>query len=410
MQKPIARCDADKDEKRPLRSAINAQSFDLAALRTKVNAREEINEYAVLEVENNPEYCVLLSIANAVFAVMIVLGAYWFVIAAGDKVTPKCKPYGRPDLPIYSLSKDKLYENLCYSTTYCFWTYPIWLPLAVIWVNWKNLIDKRIFYECLMNRIFLVQSRVSFLTSAGFWFLIVYGVLAVGAVHFMKIGKGQHDGNTYWKYRELVFGMLAYFTAVAAFLYKLFSQWSVNNQIISLSNFAYQDSTAAVDLINSCTFVDVADFEASWERVEELFDELKTKERITPELNTAELLQLTFEMHEKWKEHEPSAMEQMRECCGHCFFPKKYWVNRFLYFAHLADVRSWHFKFCIRFYKAFLCISVILWAWGMFYTTSQYLMFQNPGVMPEHADYIPAPHEAPAVVNQASKLIPYLMK
>ena len=51
---------------------------------------------------------------------------------------------------------------------------------------------------------------------------------------------------------------------------------------------------------------DAADFEASWERVEELFDEFKTKERITPELNTAELLQLTFEMHEKWKEHLPT--------------------------------------------------------------------------------------------------------
>merc|ERR1719377_165002 len=96
--------------------------------------------------------------------------------------------------------------------------------------------------------------------------------------------------SPYWKYKEVVFGMLAYFSAVGAFLFKLFSQWSVNNQVITLSNYVYRDQEATVELMNKCTFVRAEDFEASWERVEELFEELTSGERMIPSMSTPELL------------------------------------------------------------------------------------------------------------------------
>lgn len=392
--------DAEKQPLLPEGAQSLSRSFDIVRLREKVALVEELDEYKYLEFENLPEYMVLVSIVNALVAVMIVLGAYWFIISAGDRITPLCKPYRHPELPIYSFKKEKLTENLCYTSTYCLWTYPILCPLAVAWVNWKNLVDKRIFYECLLNRIFLMQSRISYLSSSTFWFLIVYGIFAMSSVSFMK------SGSDYWKYKEVVFGMLAYFSACGAFLHKLFSQWSVNNQIISLTNFAYQDSPAAVDLMTKCTFVDNRDFEKAWCRVEELFEQMKKEERMSPTLDTRELLALTLEMHEKWKGYRSTFMEHVGLLCGYVFLPRRYWVSRLLYFEHLRDQRSWHFKFCIRLYSIFMTISVALFCWGMFYTTSHYLIFQHQDSMPSGLKHMPPPHEAPQVVDKASKLIP----
>lgn len=387
------------------------KTFDILALRESVASRPAVDEYALLEVENNPEYMVLQSVANAVFAVLIVLGAYWFVISVGDRITPLCRPYAQPDLPVYSFRERKLKENLCYASTYCFWTYPILCPLAVIWVNWKNLVDKRIFYECLLNRIFLVQSRVSYIWSKTFWFLFIYGVLALSSIFYMEAGQDEPlSSGPYWKYKEVVFGMLAYFSAVGAFLFKLFSQWSVNAQIISITNYVYRDSAAALELITKCTFVNAEDFEASWARVEELFEDMEGTERMIPAMSTAELLQLTLQQHEKWKEYEPTFMERARNFCGNCFVPKKYWVSRLLYFEHLKDTRSWHFRFCIKFYAAFMAVSVALFCWGMFYTTSHYLLFQYKDIMPRDLRKLPPPHEAPAVYERASRLIPKVAK
>lgn len=410
--------DVDSEAAQPLllhRSSTNMQqsfkTFDIVALRSEVASQEVLDQYALLELENNPEYMVMQSITNAVFAVLIVLGAYWFVVSAGDRITPLCRPYAQPHLPIYSLRESKLKENLCYTSTYCFWTYPLLCPLAMVWVNWKNLVDKRIFYECLLNRIFLVQSRSSYIFSKTFWFLFIYGVLALSSVTFMDAGQDEKFSDSpYWKYKEVVFGMLAYFSAVGAFLFKLFTQWSVNAQIISITNFVYRDSAAALDLMNKCTFVSAEDFEASWQRVEEMFDDMHSEDRMIPHMSTPELLRLTLLQHEKWKEYVPTWMEQARSFCGSCFVPKRYWVSRLLYFEHLQDTRSWHFKFCIRFYAAFMAISVALFCWGMFYTTSHYLLFQYKDAMPRDLRRLPPPHEAPAVYESASRLIPKVAK
>jgi len=389
----------------PKSSSASSKHVDIEALREKVNSKYPLDDYTYLEMENNPEYMVLTSVVSAVVSIVIVLGAYWFVIAAGDRITPLCKPYSRPDLPIYSFTKAKAQENWCYSSTYCFWTYPILCPLAVIWVNWKNLLDKRIFYECLLNRIFLVQSRVSHVSSLSFWFLITYGLLALSTVHFMSVVQNHLEHNHYWKYKEVVFGMLSYVSAVAAFLYMLFCQWSVNAQIISLSNFVYRDTSAAVALMNEVTFVPVDDFQAAWEHVEELYETLKNDERINPDMNTPELLQLTMDMHSKYKDQETTIMDRIRGCCGIVFLPKRYWAYRLLWCEQLKDTRSWHFRFCIRFYALFMALSVAMFIWGMIYTTIHYIHFQKGLVVSGELKSLPAPHEAGDIARGAVKII-----
>merc|ERR1719335_1735525 len=88
---------------------------------------------------------------------------------------------------------------------------------------------------------------------------------------------------------------------------------------------------------------------------------------------------------------------------------KRYWVSRLLYCEYLKDWRSWRFRFCIRFYAAFMGFAILLFCWGMFYTTSHYLLFQHKDVMPREMRSVPAPHEAPEVVDRAGKLIPKVL-
>jgi len=196
---------------------------------------------------------------------------------------------------------------------------------------------------------------------------------------------------------------------VGAFLKVLFASWSVNSQIITLPNFLrHGDHEPALELMNKCTFVTAEDFETAWERVEEAFP--KQFRGDEPDMTTGELLQLTLDQHEAWVGHRPSFFEQAGYAISYVLVPKRYWCNRLLFFEHLRDNRSWHFHLCMKLYYAFMALAVILFCWGLFYTTSHYLLFQFKDLMPDALRRMPPPHEAPKVYGQASRLIPKIAK
>lgn len=402
-----------EEEQQPLLEVPDSSlvdSFDFEDVKKRANEKPPLDDYTYVELENLPAFMVLTSVVNAVFSVLIVLGAYYFIVASGERITPHCRQYVRSDLSFWSFKKPKVVEHMCYVSTYCFWTYPILCPLAVIWVNWKNLVDKRLFYEGLLNRIFIQQSNVSYLASITFWFLISYGLLALCSILYMDTGADESmDNNPYWKYKETVFSLLGYFSAVGAFLHKLFSQWSPNAQIISITNYAYRDTPASLKLLNECRYISAHKFEVAWGRVEQLFSKLKREGKNMPEMKTRELLLMTLDMYDKWKDYKPSFVEQAGVLCGVFFAPRGYWASRILYFPYLRDWRSFRFHFCVRFYAAFMTISVVLFLWGFLYTTTHYLLFQYEDKMPPDLRRLPPPHEAPGVIDRARRFLPKVL-
>merc|ERR1719183_612538 len=167
--------------------------------------------------------------------VAVVLGAYFFLQSAGFSMTPHCSEWALHDVPRSSWRRWK--EYLCYISTACFWTFPIICPFAIFMLFLKNLLDKRLFYECLFNKIFLLQRSSSYMTSPTFWFMIIYFLLGMSQLFFFQKQAGVN-------YKELAFGVLAYLSPIVSFLLLLFGNWSVNRLIVPLPVFIERDQKA----------------------------------------------------------------------------------------------------------------------------------------------------------------------
>eukprot|EP00928_Gymnodinium_smaydae_P098224 TRINITY_DN908_c0_g2_i1.p1 TRINITY_DN908_c0_g2~~TRINITY_DN908_c0_g2_i1.p1 ORF type:complete len:412 (+),score=43.48 TRINITY_DN908_c0_g2_i1:98-1333(+) len=397
------------DEEQPLLRDSRQLSinYDVGALKEKVRRSPQLNGKPYLDVENEPEYMLVMGISNAMFGVLVVLGAYWYVIASAERIMPHCKEFGPGNLPAFSLKKEQIKENMCYVSTFCFLTYPMICPMALIWMNWKLLLDKRVFYECLLNRIFLKHSAVSYFRSITFWFLLVYGALAVFCVRYMAASVRDGQGDDYLKYRVIIYGNLAYFSATSAFLFKLFTEWSVNSQILSLPNFAYESQAAAAKLLTECTYVQDTEFEVAWEKTETVLQRLAIVDDRAAAMSIAEILHMTLDMHRCGAEPKHLVASWL-EAVYRFFATKRYWVARLLFCPQLQDWRTFRFRVCVRVYSCFMAVSVVFFCWGMFYTTTQYLLFQHANIAPELRK-LPPPHHAPQVIEQARELIPKVL-
>eukprot|EP00747_Dinoflagellata_sp_TGD_P139370 gnl/TRDRNA2_/TRDRNA2_175887_c0_seq1.p1 gnl/TRDRNA2_/TRDRNA2_175887_c0~~gnl/TRDRNA2_/TRDRNA2_175887_c0_seq1.p1 ORF type:complete len:421 (-),score=53.40 gnl/TRDRNA2_/TRDRNA2_175887_c0_seq1:61-1323(-) len=364
-----------------------AHKFNVTELRRCVAEEPMLPSSTYAEWENEPFWMVPIAILHAVLQVSVVTAAHFFMIAYGRNITPHCASYHVPGLPELTTDIRKWEEDMCYVSTFCFWTYPVVCPLVVVFVYWKHLEDKRIFYECILNKVFVQFGQHSFLHSPSFWFLMVYGYLAVFCLYFIKdsVAKGA-------SYTQLFFSLLAYFTPIGAFLVFLFSTWSVNWHIITLPKFVEEDRLGAVKLLEECAYVKHHDFGNAFEAVESLYDKLKALRKPMPVLTTSELVKLTLEMHQKGIQGTERAGRNACDCfsclCLWWWFSRKYWATRFLYFQHLEDSRSAEFRRWCRLYVAFICFAVIIFVWAFLYTFLSFTIFEG-GLMPEGV----GPHE-----------------
>mmetsp|Transcript_66807 Transcript_66807/g.150869 ORF Transcript_66807/g.150869 Transcript_66807/m.150869 type:complete len:419 (-) Transcript_66807:69-1325(-) len=357
-------------------------AIDITSLRTRAAQQPKLEDWNYFERENQPSYMVLLGITAAFVQVTVVLGAYFFVQSSGQNFTPHCRTYHGPDIAKFELEQGKLKAYACYVTTFCFWTYPIMCPLVVIAVFWKNLLDKRLFYECLLNRIFICYSSTPHLASPTFWFLVLYLACGMSCIVYVRVSPA-------WSMRpleELIFALLAYLSPIFAFLVVLFSQWSVNWHLVSLPKFVERDHGKAIELLNSCTFVKANDFRIAFRAAESAIRRLRDEDRLKPELNTAELLRLVLDQHER-RDRSLSTRWSDMDCSFGCV--RCYWVAEVLYFGALKDGRSWRFRFFARLYVLFIVVAIVLFVWAMAFTVQQFIAFQRASVL----DLLPSPEK-----------------
>jgi len=373
----------------------SASGLDLEALRIRAAAEPPLEDWPYLERENLPAYMVGLSMAKATVQVTVVLGAYFFVQSSGHRFTPRCRVLHGPELWTVGIDQSKLQAHACYVTTFCFWTFPILCPLVVIAVFWKNLMDKRLFYECLLNRIFLCYSSKSYLQSPTFWFLVVYLAVAMGSVAFAgrtRAWQGQSPGH------ELGFAMLAYLSPIFAFLVVLFTQWSANQHLISLPKFMERDRSKAITLLNRCTYVLAHDFERAAAQAEAFLERAQETRREPLELATPEVLKLVLDHHFQRKASGISTQSFWEEAdCSSCHCQRAYWVTHLLHLPFLKDARSRRFRQLARLYSLFMLAAVAFFVWALAYTVQQFLVFHHASSL----DLLPAPEK---IVNPSEVL------
>lgn len=338
---------------------------------------------------------VAMSITHAVVQGLVVLGAYFFMHSTGREILPQCTG----EVHLKATTKKDLMDNLCFISSYCFWTYPIFCPFAVVLIFWKNLLEKRLFYECLMNGIFLTYRNYPFLISPTFWFLLLYGACSVMCFGFVDRAEALENRSL----KEIVFSILTYSTPFAQFFVVVFTQWSANTHIVSLALFFSQDVEKASEIVNNSTFVQSDDLRLAWEEVEDVFEHLRHKENIAFEVDTSQLMGMILFEHKELQRSKPAVYSSYYDSidwkrCGrrcHGRFWRGYWISRILWFDQLKDSLSWTFRFWARTYMLFMLLAGVLFVWAMVSSTQEWVHYQNmlPNELKPIDVNIPGPHK-----------------
>jgi len=363
---------ATLEEARPLRE-LAVDEFDLDDLRrraksTSLEYDDEV-EGQLLGVQNRPWFLVLYCIGMAVINGSTVAGAYFFLIVAGDSVTPRCYAFHDhadsfiPDDP----DSETWSEWLCNISTFCFWTYPVIGPLVVIFVFWKNLLDARLYYECLMNRILLDFRAYSYVFSPTFWFLVLYGLTALFSLVYIKSASASGEKT----YKDLIYGLLAYFTPVGVFLFVLFSEWTVDWNVVSLHRYCHGDKKKAAELLSKGSFVTEDEFVRAFEAATDLLKRVAEEQNLPViELTTPEMFRLVLDAYEK------GAVPPSPWCSCMKIF-NSYWVNRVMFCRHLQDDRSRSFRSWSWLYTLFIVVASLVFVWTMVHTAQDLMLFQR---------------------------------
>mmetsp|Transcript_109475 Transcript_109475/g.194036 ORF Transcript_109475/g.194036 Transcript_109475/m.194036 type:complete len:398 (+) Transcript_109475:73-1266(+) len=382
-----------------LRSPLRARTLDefINRVRSDAKARPRSTDSTFLQTENLASGMVALTITQAVVQGLVVLGAYFFMHSTGREILPKCAGA----VHFKATNKEEFADNMCFISSYCFWTYPILCPYAVVLIFWKNLLEKRLFYECLMNGMFLTYRSYPFLISPTFWCVLLYG--ACSLVCFAFVDRAHALENRTLK--EIVFSILTYSTPFAQFFCVVFTQWSPNTVIVSLATFFNQDCEKACEIVNGSTFVHSDELREAWEEVEDVFEHLRRTEHLTFEVDTSELMGMILSEHKELQrsKSQPAVYTSYydridwKKCGRRCHgrFWRGYWISRILWFDQLKDNVSWNFRFWARSYMFFMVLTGFLFAWAMVSSTQEWLRYQNmlpSELKPVDVD-IPGPHK-----------------
>lgn len=381
---------ADGERVPLLRSEEPYSLTDLEQVKREAAQLEVLEDYVYVENDNMPGLVVFKNLVGALSHIAVVLGAYFFLQAAGHEFTPHCSEFRRADVPRTSYKNWQ--EHLCFASTFCFWTYPIVCPMAVILLFWKNLLDKRLYYECLLNRIFLLQSSSSYLTSPMFWFLFLYFALGMSSIYF-------HHNEDNRAYHDILYGLLAYLAPLLGFVIFLLGQWSVNRLVVPVPVFLERDYKAAMRLVDNCRFIKDCDFLKCFRVAEDHIHRLSKLHGEEITLSTPEMMGLIQDVLDKWREpQDKSCCGWLQTACGMFYdnYVGPYWVGRFLFYRALQDTRALRFRVWSRVYYFFIWVASFIFIYAMVYSWHELSHIQH--TLDDNL-VVPAPHEVPEAIG-----------
>lgn len=368
--------------------------FDLEELREEARKVLPPEEQTFLQFENRPWYMCFYHIFMSLVTSATIAGAYFFLMSGGDKITPRCyifHDHSEKSLIPNDPDSETWNEWMCNLTTIAFWTYPLLCPMVVICVYLKNMLDARLYYECLLNGILLDYRNASYVFSPAFWLLILHGGLALSCLIYIKHTSHWADRT----YSEMATNFLAYLAPVGAFLFVLFSQWSVEWHLIPISKYCELDHRKAIVHLDKCCFTSDYAFEMAWEATEDLLRHRGSSRQI--QLSTSEYFTLLRQQIMR------QARNSNRGCCA-CL--RVYWVYRLLMWSpYLRDSRVSSFRSWVRVYWLFIVFAMIVLLWAFIHTAHFLLVYQQ--VLSTPLPLGPDPHSLKKATT--SKLIQFAL-
>lgn len=394
-------------ERAPLLAGVDLERARLGAPATADDAHVlRLSRYVRA---GSPWYLVVYNMGMALMNFFTVLGAFFFVLSAYDRVTPRCYELsGGPEDMNFA-------KGLCEVTALCFWTYPLVSSFVVVLVFLKNLYDTRLYYECLVHRILLDYGNSDATQSPAVWLMIAYGSLAFGMLYFVA-----PPGDTSPReYKSLIYGMLAYFSPVVSSLALFYSQWQIESHLIPLPKYTEVDPEKAASLLGQAAFVPEDHLRVAFEGVEETLDNqaqgaggsggrtLSSPEYFALlrsaavlEVDRAKQVQQEAKLSGQTEQPSRSCTDSLMASCGFDVLPDElamtmgnarrpevlgtwynlrrgYWVRRLLHSSHLDDERARSFRRWTRAYLGFVVFVAFLFVWMYLATTVTFLAYEH---------------------------------
>lgn len=349
----------------------------------------EKDEHRVLQLSefinaNSPWWIFFSSCLNAGLNLLAVSGAFFFVMASWEDIMPSCWKHE---------GASSAADFMCHATTFCFWTYPIICPMVMVLVIWRNVLQTRLYYECLLNEM-LVDFESSAATNPGVWFILLWGLLAFGMVFFE---------NSPLPMTKFVFSLLAYWAPIITFLMFLFKNWSIENFLIPLPCYCSTDPEYAGKVFHhACKcFVPESYMQLAFINMSERFGMENGKPKDTSEFFGTLKEEIIKEMEAcgGLSEYETYVPESMVKPLGLVERPPYrsrfskisrpevltmsynlihgYWVSNVLFSGFLKDARSACFRLWAYAFLFIVFLSAMMFAFFMVRTTATFMVWEH---------------------------------
>lgn len=349
----------------------------------------EKDEHRVLQLSefinaNSPWWIIFSSCLNAALNLLAVSGAFFFILAQWEDIMPQCYRHeGMSDISTF----------FCHTTTFCFWTYPIVCPMVMVLVIWRNVLQTRLYYECLLNEM-LVDFESSAMTNPGVWFILAYGLIAFLMVLYE---------NSPMPKTKFILSLLAYWAPIFTFLMFLFKNWSIETFLIPLPCYCSTDPEYAGKVFHhACKcFVPEEYMQIAWVMAKEDYK----KQKSAPQDTSAFFSKLKEEIN-----REIDACGGLGEL--ECYVPESvlkplglverppyrtrfskisrpevltisynlkhgYWVSNVLFSKFLKDERSTNFRKWAYIFLGIVFFSSLFFVWFMARTTATFMVYEH---------------------------------
>jgi len=168
-----------------------------------------------------PWYLLLFTAGMTVVSSSAVVGAFFFLLADPEQVTPKCWQWG-----------PGFYQTCTFSAV-CFWTYPVVCCMFVVVVYCKNMLDTRLYYECLLHKVIVRFEKKLPFEYPTVIVLLAYAALAMSSILWHSRSE-EHKGK---QYVNFAYVYMAYIMPVFSFLAVVLTRWSITSQLITVPDF-----------------------------------------------------------------------------------------------------------------------------------------------------------------------------
>lgn len=302
-----------------------------------------------------------------------IFGAYAFLVSQQDVMFPQCEKHAI----IAKLMGHKEGEGyICHTTAWFLWNFPLVCCMVIPFYQYWRYCDKRLYYECLRNKILLNFVPENFFTSPAIIFMTFWLLGGMSTLLFS-------NRDTPEEWRNTLIVLVPFLLPVAQFYLTMYLTWDIKYFLITLANFADEDAEWAEKHLGECVPAFENDLYVAYKAC--------VDDGILPPkgaANSAEVFRLLRDELRKGtprvqRKRMTAAKDLGQRIKGLLFLRPGFWMLDLLWMP--ADSRSWYFRASFWIFGAFVWLIEAFFLYMITVTTVTHLVHQelvDPATIP----------------------------